>query len=111
MKDNVIQSPKFKEQRPNKKPQYTESEINTKINNETRLAKHYLWIYCIKNSLWLIPLTLVVCAGIIVDLWVIFFTWGNPIVLFKQLRILSGWIISFILGLYFDDIKRKIIKK
>lgn len=110
MENNVIQSTKFNEKRPNKRARYTESEINSKINNETKLAKHYLWLYCIKNSLWLIPLTLVVVIGIFVDLWVVFFIWKNPVVLFKQLRILASWIIAFILGLYFDDIKHRIVK-
>ena len=52
MENNVIQSAKFNEKRPNKRSRYTESEINSKINNETKLAKHYLWLYCIKNSLF-----------------------------------------------------------
>ena len=39
-----------------------------------------------------------------------FFIWQNPVILFKQLRILSSWVIAFILGLYFDDIKRKIVR-
>ncbi len=110
MENNVIQSAKFNEKRPNKRSRYTESEINSKINNETKLAKHYLWLYCIKNSLWLAPLTALIVIGIFVDLWVVFFIWQNPVVLFKQLRILSSWVIAFILGLYFDDIKRKIVR-
>ena len=107
MENNVIKS-KFKEFRP-KREQYTPEDINQKISRETKLAIHSLRLFCIKNIFWLLPLILFIICAFLIDVFVILFCWKNPTILFMQLKIVFSLIVSYILGLYTDYIRKKLL--
>ena len=110
MENNVISSQKFSEKRPQKKKEFRPEDINYKIDRETRLAIHYLKLFCIKNALWLIPLVVFLTLAVIMDIFAIFFIWKNPSILFLQLKKSYIWVLTYIAGLYTDEIRKKMTK-
>lgn len=101
----------YKPKRPNYTNRLTDEQINKKIKREKALTKHYLWMFCVRNSIWIIPVISLIAIAIVVDLCIIFLFWKNPTILFVQLKIFIGWIISYILGLYTDEIRSRITKR
>lgn len=110
MENNIINAGSFNERRPKKKKEFTTEQINIKIDRETKLAWHSLRLFCIKNALWLIPLSLFLTIAGIIDFIAIFCIWKNPVIIFNQFKTLIGWVVAYILGLYTDEIRREITK-
>lgn len=110
MENNVIKPETFKEYRPRKKYKYTNEDISAKIDRETKLAKHYLWMFCLKNALWLVPLIVVVLVAFIVDIYIVLGVWKNPTILFNQVRGVLWFVLAYVAGLYTDEFRRNFTK-
>lgn len=110
MKSKIIFNPEINEQRPKNQKQFQTKKINQKIKQEIALAKHNLLIFCINNAWWFIPLISLIIIAIVIDLISVFYFWKNPAILFNQFKIFVSWAISYFLGLFTDEIRRKITK-
>lgn len=108
--NNITELKQFNERRPKGKYQYTTKGINDKISRETKLAVHYLKIFCIKNALWLIPLVLFIIISSVIDCYIVLGIWHNPTILFSQLKTIFLFMLSYIAGLYTDELRKKITK-
>lgn len=110
MNNNITEIKQFNEKRPKGKHQYTTKGINDKISRETKLAVHYLKLFCIKNSLWLVPLIIFLIIACFIDFYIILKIWKNPSILFQQLKSVFWFILAYIAGLYTDELRRKFTK-
>lgn len=109
--NNLITNIKFKESRPKGKKEFTPQEINEKIDRETKLAMHYLKLFCIKNALWLLPLIIFIIASIVIDVVIVLVFWHNPTILFSQIKGIFWFILAYIAGLYTDEIRKNLTKR
>lgn len=110
MKDNVKNISRINECRPRSEYKYSDNIINSKIDRETKLAIHAVKIFCIKNILWIVPIILGIIIILGIDIWIVLGIWKNPTILFNQSKIICGLILSYIAGLYTDEMRRKFTK-
>lgn len=110
MKEDLKSITRIDERRPRSKYKYSDDIINRQIEKETKLAVHAIKIYCIKNMLWLVPILLIILLSALIDLWIVLAIWKNPTILFNQTKIILGYILTYIAGLYTDELRRKFTK-
>lgn len=86
------------------------NDLRSELEKEMNQAIHSKKIFFIENSLWLIPLVVIIGIASIIDLIVVLAIWKNPIVLFEQIKIGINLVIAYILGLVTDYIRQRIVK-
>ena len=81
-----------------------------KIKQEEQEAIHLLKLGIINNAPPIIIILLVILICIIIDFYTCLFYWKNPSLLFIQIKRIFPYLITFILGMVADNIRKKMIK-
>ena len=96
--------------RPNSNKELSQKELRKRLENDIEIAKNGCIVGIFKNAHIIIPVVVFLVIIILIDGCTCLFFWKNPAILFNQCKILMGYLLTFLIGLYFYSVRKNFLK-